>query len=60
VACVEVDDEGALRNSTKLDWYFWSRGAMRRWTSPLSLTFSSSVYGAYLWWEDCQHEPVSE
>jgi hypothetical protein len=26
------DDEGAERNSTKLDWYFWSRGAMRRWT----------------------------
>lgn len=21
-----------LRNSTKLDWCFWSRGAMRRWT----------------------------
>ena len=23
---------GADRNSTKLDWYFWSRGAMSRWT----------------------------
>ena len=26
------EEEGAERNSTKLDWYFWSRGAMSRWT----------------------------
>jgi hypothetical protein len=26
----DVEDEGADRNSTKFDWYFWSRGAIRR------------------------------
>ena len=33
----EVEDEGADRNSTKFDWYFWSRGAMRRWTLRVNM-----------------------
>ena len=37
----------ALRTSTKLDWFFWSRDATRRWTSPLSFSFSSSSKGMY-------------
>ena len=29
----------AQLTSTKLDWYFWSLGAIRRWTSPRSRTW---------------------
>jgi hypothetical protein len=28
--------------STKLLWCLWSLGAIKRWTSPFNLTFSSS------------------
>lgn len=35
-----------LRTSTKLLWYFESRGAIKRWTSPRIRAFSSSSYGS--------------
>ena len=34
--------------STKFDWYFWSRGATRRWTSPRNRTCHFSVPVGYV------------
>jgi hypothetical protein len=45
---VEVEEEGAERNSTKLDWYFWSRGAIRRWTWGVSIGVAC-IGGAQGW-----------
>ena len=37
-----------ISTSTKFDWYFWSRGATRRWTSPRNRTCHFSVPMGYV------------
>ena len=39
---VKKGNYGGL-TSTKLDWYFWSRGATNRCTSPRSLTYTANT-----------------
>lgn len=40
------NSRAGLRTSTKLDWYFWSRGAIKRCTSPLSRTCTLAAHSA--------------
>lgn len=40
-----TDATKTRRTSTKLDWYFWSRGATSRWTSPRKRTWHLLVNG---------------
>lgn len=40
--------EVLLRTSMKFDWYFWSLGAIMRWTSPRRRTYWTRTTSS--WW----------